>query len=74
MEFKNKNDYSVAVFTSDNIFLVKMEYVHTIYACTQWLTKSEKYRNWGYINVYARRTNRFIKRYYVGNYIDSNPK
>ncbi len=71
-EFQNKNDYSVTVF-NDNGFLVKVQYVNNIYKLCQWLDGS-KYNSWTYLNVYARRSQRFIKRQYKGNFIDQKPK
>lgn len=71
-EFQNKNDYSVAIFNSSG-FLVKMTYVNNIYRLCLWLETS-KYKDWTYINIYARRTQRFIKRHYKGNFIEQKPK
>lgn len=71
-EFQNKNDYSVIVFDC-NGFLVKSSYVHDVYKYSLWLSGT-KYANWTYINVYARRSQRFIQRYYKGNFIPQKPK
>lgn len=75
MEFQNKNDYSVIVFFDDGKPPLKMPYVHNCYACSQWLTRSKNYTNWLYMNVYARRTLRYIKRFYANNnFIEAKPK
>jgi hypothetical protein len=74
MEFRNKNDYSIVVFFQDNTNPLKMEFVHNCYASSQWLTNSKNYNNWNYFNVYARRTKRFIKRFYRNNFIEAKPK
>ena len=61
-EFKHKNDYSLIVFNSQrtNDVSIKLMYVHNIYKAVQWLNRSRKYYNWHHINVYVRRTGRFI--------------
>jgi hypothetical protein len=74
MEFKNKNDYSIIVFSAQNICLGKMEFVHSVFAASLWLSKSSNYSTWHYINVYVRRSGRYLRRYYNGNFIDNKPK
>ena len=64
-----KNDYSVIVFTRENAFLVKVQYVHNLYKCSQWLSNSVNYNNWHYINVYDRRTGHYLKRLYRNDFI-----
>jgi len=71
-EFKNKNDYSCTIF-SESGFLVKVEFVHSILSLAKWLDNS-KYKEWNYINVYARRSQRYILRHYKGNFINQFPK
>lgn len=71
-EFQNKNDYSVAIFNSSG-FLVKVQYVHNIYKLCLWLETS-KYKDWTYINIYVRRSQRFLKRHYKGNFIEQKPR
>lgn len=72
MEFKNKNDYSCIVFKSNQV-LIKLEYVHSIYALTKWLDGS-KYNEWEYINIYCRRSRRYISRQIKGSFIVQFPK
>ena len=72
MEFQNKNDYSVIVFC-ENDKTVKVSYVHSCYSLAKWLDNS-KYKDWKYFNVYVRRSGRFLKRFYKGNYIENKPK
>lgn len=67
--YKNKNDYSVVAFNGQ--YKVNfMRYVHNVYKYTLWLRNNGI--EWTHINVYNRRTNEFIKRFYFGNYI-KNP-
>lgn len=72
-DFKNKNDYSVSVF-SDTGFLVKSQFVGNLYAFTKWLDSSLNYSNWSYINVYARRSGTYIGRFYKGSFIPPKPR
>lgn len=75
MEFRNKNDYSVIIFFEDKEKKpFKMEFVHSLYSLTQWLSKSPKFNDWHYINVYVRRSGRYINRYYKGNFIPNKPR
>ncbi len=64
-EFKNDNDYSVSVF-SETEFLVKMAFCHSPKLAEKWLNNS-KYQNWQIMNVYARRSGRFIGQFKKGN-------
>lgn len=73
LEFQNKSDYSFSAF-GDNGFLYKKDYSHNIYKDCVWLTNSEKFKEWKYINVYARRTGRFLGRFYRENYIPQKPR
>ena len=74
MEFKNRNDYSFSVFDQKNVFLYKKDYSDNIYRDCLWLSSSDNFKSWFYINVYARRTGRFLARYYRNNYIPQKPK
>ena len=62
-EFKRKNDYSLIVFRSEktNDVALKLMYVHNVYKAVQWVNRSRKYSNWHHINIYVRRSGRFIK-------------
>lgn len=71
-EFKNKNDYSVSVFSGTG-FLCKSKFVQDIYKYSLWLDGT-KFKDWKYINVYSRRSERFLGRYYKGNFIPGKPK
>lgn len=68
MEFKNKNDFTIIVFSGSQ-FLGKMVYVHNLYAASLWLNSSRKFESWTYFNVYARRSGRYLQRCYRGNFI-----
>lgn len=61
MEFKNDNDYSLTVFGTSG-YMCKMQYVHSLHTACEWLGNS-KYKDWQTINVYARRSRRFIVQY-----------
>jgi len=73
VEFKNDNDYSVSVFSGTE-FLVKMSFTHSPKDAEKWLNSSYKYKDWEYMNVYARRSGRFLGRFYKGNFIPYKPK
>ncbi len=73
MEFKNDCDYSVTVF-SQNGFLVKVQYVHDLHALCRWLDESRKYNSWSAINVYARRSRRFISQFKKGYPLPAKPR
>lgn len=51
-----------------------MVYVHSLYSLSQWLGTSTQHKDWHYMNVYARRTGRYINRYYKGNFIPNKPQ
>lgn len=63
LEFKNKSDYSVSAFNAGG-FLVKMAYADDLVKVAQWLDASRNYSSWTYINVYARRSGRFMFQYW----------
>lgn len=67
-EFKNKNDYTITIWNGRNR-LGKMVFVHNLYAASLWLSNSRTYVSWTYINVYARRSGRYLGRFYKGNFI-----
>lgn len=69
-EFKRQNDYSVSVFDAHG-FLAKYQYVGNLYKFSQFL--ENKYPTWSYINVYARRSGRYLIRFYRGNFITPYP-
>lgn len=70
-EFKNKNDYSIEVYLGSKRVLA-LTFVHSIYKITLWLDK--KNIEWSVINIYARRSRRFITRQYKKDYIVDKPK
>jgi hypothetical protein len=64
----SKNDYSITVFfESDRP--KKWTYVHKLDGFAVFLNK--KHSNWLYMNVYDRRKNQYLKRFYKGNLIPS---
>ena len=70
-EFKNKNDYSCTAYLGSTKVNF-MKYVNSIYAYVQFLEKNNI--DWSVINIYTRRTNRFICRQYKGDFIQNKPK
>lgn len=70
-EFKNKNDYSIMIFNSDE-FVLKWTYVHSLLSVVKYL--QDKNIRWSHINVYARRSGRFIRRQYPDQVIINKPK
>ena len=70
-EFQNKNDYSISAFSADG-FLCKHAYVGNCFKYTIFL--NEKFPEWTSINVYARRSGRFIGQFKKGNYIPQKPR
>lgn len=73
VEYKNKNDYSVTVFNGSG-FLAKYTFVNDIFKLVQFLNHHHDFHNWTAINVYLRRSGRFIKQYRRGDYIPPKPK
>lgn len=63
----HKNDYSVIVFITGILKPKKWEYVHTLYNFSKFLDKNHP--EWLYMNVYDRRTAKFIQRFYKGMHI-----
>ena len=62
----HKNDYTCIVFYKDSS-PKKWSFVHGISKFVAFL--NEKHPGWDYINVYERRTGKFLKRFYQGNAI-----
>lgn len=73
-EFKNKSDYSIIAFSKEYGFLVKVEFSQAVAYTCNWLTNSYKYYKWDYVNVYVRRSGRYLGRYYKGGYIPQKPR
>lgn len=69
-EFKHKNDFSCTAFQGSKK-VGFMKYVNRISDYSNYL--DSKGIQWSVINVYARRTERFITRYYQGNKIPNRP-
>lgn len=79
MEFKRKNDYTCIVVLNYNgeydparSAKMKLEYVNNIVKLAYWLR--DKGIDWHHINVYARRTRRFIVQYRRDHFIQPYPK
>ena len=66
METK-KNDYSVIVFLENESKAKKWEYVHKLNGFAMFL--NNKHPQWLYMNVYERRTGKFMKQFKKGNFI-----
>ena len=62
----HKNDYSLVVFFQDGT-PKKWQFVHNLNKFVSFL--NEKHPNWKYVNVYERRTGKYLKRFYPGNNI-----
>lgn len=69
-EFKRKNDYSVSVFGTGG-FLCKYVYVGNVYKFSQFL--DDKFPDWEYMNIYVRRSGRYLMRYYRASFIPAYP-
>ena len=66
METK-KNDYSVIVFFENEPKPKKWNYVHKLNGFSMFLNK--EHTGWAYMNIYERRTGKYIKRFHRGNFI-----
>jgi len=66
METK-KNDYSVIVFFKEESKPKKWNYVHKLNGFGMFLNTNHS--NWEYMNVYERRTGKYLKRFHNGNFI-----
>lgn len=62
----HKNDYTCIVYFPDNTFK-KWTYVHGLYGFAIFL--ESKHPTWLYVNVYDRRTTKFLQRLNKGTYI-----
>ena len=65
---EHKNDYSVIAFLSTGE-TKKWNYVHCLNGFAKFL--DEKHPEWNYMNVYERRTAKYMKRFYKGNIVPS---
>ena len=63
---EHKNDYSCVVFYR-NDKPKKWQFVHGLTKFVSFL--NEKHTGWQYINVYERRTGKYLKRFYPGNIV-----
>lgn len=72
-EFKNKNDYSVMVFDR-NGFLAKYTFVQSPFVLSKDLVKYPKFQQWSHMNVYVRRSGRFIGQFKRDNFIPHKPR
>ena len=63
----NKNDYSVIVFLENESKPKKWNYVHKLNGFSMFLNNSHP--TWKYMNVYERRTSKFLKQFHKGNFI-----
>ena len=66
METK-KNDYSVIVFLENETKPKRWTYVHKLNGFSMFLT--QKHPTWLYMNVYERRSGKFIKQLKKGTFI-----
>lgn len=73
VEFQNKNDYSVIVFSNSG-FLCKYTFVGNIYKLSIFLDNHQQFKSWEKINIYARRSGRFLKQIRKGDFIEPKPK
>lgn len=64
---KKKNDYSVIVFLENESKPKKWVYVHKLNGFSMFL--DQKHPTWLYMNVYERRTRKYIKRFQKGEFI-----
>ena len=61
---QHKNDYScIAFFETGKP--KKWQYVHKLDGFVKFL--NQKHQGWKYLNVYERRTGKYLKRFYPGN-------
>lgn len=62
----HKNDYTCIVFYKSEV-PKKWGFVHSLSKFVSFL--NEKHPNWLYLNVYERRTGKYLKRFYPSNII-----
>lgn len=72
-EFQNKNDYSISAFSA-NGFLCKYIFVGNVFKFALFLSSHERFNTWVSINVYSRRSGRFIGQFKNGSYIPQKPQ
>jgi hypothetical protein len=63
---EHKNDYTIIVFFDDTS-TKKWKFAHDLNKFSKFL--NEKHSSWIYMNVYDRRTTKYLKRFYNGNVI-----
>jgi len=66
METK-KNDYSVIVFFENDTKPKKWNYVHKLNGFSMFLNRDHS--AWAYMNIYERRTGKYLKRFHKGNFV-----
>jgi hypothetical protein len=66
METK-KNDYTVIVFFEEGSKPKKWQYVHKLNGFAMFLNNSHS--GWQYMNIYERRTGKYLRRFIKGNFI-----
>lgn len=64
---QHKNDYSVIAFFDENAKPKSWNFVHKLSDFVKFL--NEKHAEWNYINVYERRTRKYLKRFYKSSSI-----
>lgn len=64
---KPKNDYSVIVYLENNSKPKKWTYVHKLNGFSMFLNKTHP--TWEYMNVYERRTRKYLKRFKPNDFI-----
>lgn len=64
---KKKNDYSVIVFLENQSKPKKWEFVHMLNGFSMFLNK--EHPTWEYMNVYNRRTRKYLKRFQPNDFI-----
>jgi len=69
--YKNKNDYSVIIALSNGDFK-KYTFVHNLYNFSNFVNR--QFPGWSALNVYNRRTGKFLIQYHPGDFIPPKPK
>lgn len=64
---KRKNDYSVIVYLENESKPKKWSFVHKLNGFSMFLNKDHP--TWEYMNVYERRTRRFLKRFKKDDFV-----
>lgn len=60
---EHKNDYSVIVFF-DDMTTKKWQFAHDLNKFAKFL--NDKHSSWMYMNIYERRSRKYLKRFYNG--------